>query len=102
MTAGAVRDTAKILREHIVAIAAHKLEAAVDDIELAESRAYVRGTPTRGISVAEIANTAYFDAPSLPPEVPAGLEASARYKAEVASIWVNATHVCTCEVDVVT
>ena len=36
MTAGAVRETAAILRERIVAIAAHKLEAAVDDIELAE------------------------------------------------------------------
>ena len=45
MTAGAVRETAAILRERIVAIAAHKLEAAVDDIELAESRASVRGTP---------------------------------------------------------
>ena len=45
MTAGAVRETAAILRERIVAIAAHKLEAAVDDIELADSRATVRGTP---------------------------------------------------------
>ncbi|HVJ98995.1 MAG TPA: xanthine dehydrogenase family protein molybdopterin-binding subunit, partial [Acidimicrobiia bacterium] len=37
MTAGAVRETAKILRERLAAIAAHKLEAAPDDIELAES-----------------------------------------------------------------
>ncbi|MBV9412463.1 MAG: xanthine dehydrogenase family protein, partial [Acidimicrobiia bacterium] len=44
MTAGAVRDTASILRERIAAIAAHKLEAAVEDIELAGSRASVRGT----------------------------------------------------------
>jgi len=34
--------------------------------------------------------------------VPAGLEASARYAATSGSIWVNATHVCTCEVDIVT
>ena len=34
--------------------------------------------------------------------MPAGLEASARYTAANASIWVNATHVCTCEVDVET
>ncbi len=100
MTAGAVRETAKILRERIVAIAAHKLEAAVEDIELADSRATVRGTPSVGISLAEIAAAAYFEpATRLPPGVPAGLEASARYTAEVASIWVNATHVCTCEVD---
>ena len=84
------------------AIAAHKLEAAVDDIELAGSRATVRGTPAIGISLREIAALAYFEPYSLPPGVPAGLEASARYTAEAPVIWVNATHVCTCEVDVET
>ena len=34
--------------------------------------------------------------------MPAGLEASARYTADVPVVWVNATHVCTCEVDVAT
>ena len=102
MTAGAIRETATILRERIRAIAAHQLEAAVDDIELDESRAHVRGTPSVGISVAEIAALAYFEPHALPPDVPAGLEASARYTATMASIWVNATHVCTCEVDVET
>ncbi|MEX1006585.1 MAG: xanthine dehydrogenase family protein molybdopterin-binding subunit [Acidimicrobiia bacterium] len=102
MTAGAVRETASLLRDRIVAIAAHKLEAAAEDIELANSRASVRGSPSVGISLAEIAALAYFDAYSLPPGVPAGLEASARYTTHRGSIWVNATHVCTCEVDVVT
>ncbi len=102
MTAGAVRETARVLRERIVAIAAHKLEAATEDIELAESRASVRGTPSKGIPLAEIAATAYFDTPALPPGVSAGLEASARYTADTPIIWVNATHVCTCEVDVTT
>jgi carbon-monoxide dehydrogenase large subunit len=102
MTAGAVRETATILRERLVAIAAHRLEAAVADIELVGSRASVRGTPAIGISLREMAALAYFNPSSLPPGVPAGLEASARYTAENASIWVNATHVCTCEVDVAT
>jgi carbon-monoxide dehydrogenase large subunit len=102
MTAGAVRETATILTERIRAIAAHKLEAAVDDIELAASRATVRGTPSIGISLREIAALAYFEPFSLPPGVPAGLEASARYTAQAPVIWVNATHVCTCEVDVET
>ena len=39
MLAGAVGETAAVLRERIVAIAAHHLEAAPDDIELAESEA---------------------------------------------------------------
>ena len=37
---------------------------------------------------------------ALPPGTPPGLEATARYAAVAGSIWVNATHVCTCEVDV--
>jgi carbon-monoxide dehydrogenase large subunit len=100
MTAGAVRETAKVLTERIRAIAAHQLEAAVDDIELAESRAFVRGTPSVSVSLAEIADLAYFRTHKLPEGVPSGLEASARYTAASAQIWVNATHVCTCEVDV--
>jgi carbon-monoxide dehydrogenase large subunit len=99
MTAGAIRETATILSDKIRAIAAHRLEAAVDDIELAESRATVRGTPTVGVSFAEIAALAYFNPQRLPPGVPAGLEASARYTSTTGSIWVNASHVCTCEVD---
>ena len=31
-----------------------------------------------------------------------GLEASGRYRTQASSIWANATHVCTCEVDVET
>jgi carbon-monoxide dehydrogenase large subunit len=102
MTAGAIRETASVLHDRIRAIAAHRLEAAVDDIELAESRAFVRGTPSIGLTLADIASLAYFQPQSLPPGVPAGLEASARYAAANASIWVNATHICTCEVDVET
>ena len=98
MTAGAIRETSAVLRERIVAIAAHKFEAAPEDIELAESRATVRGTPSVGISLAEVATIAYFQPEALPPGVPAGLEASARYTAK-SNIWVNATHFCTCEVD---
>ena len=81
MIAGAVQETAAILRERICAIAAHKLEAAVEDIELADSQATVRGTPTKGVSLAEIAHTAYTDLWSMPPGTPPGLEATARYAA---------------------
>jgi carbon-monoxide dehydrogenase large subunit len=102
MTAGAVRETAAVLRDRILAIAAHKLEADVEDIELADSRAHVRGAPSTGVSFAELASVAYFEPGSLPPAVPAGLEASARYAADAPVIWVNATHVCTCEVDAIT
>jgi aerobic carbon-monoxide dehydrogenase large subunit len=101
MTAGAVRDTSLILRDRIATIAAHRFEAAAEDIEIAESRVFVRGSPAVGISLGELAALAYFG-PTLPPGVEAGLEASARFTATAPTIWVNATHVCTCEVDVTT
>lgn len=102
MLAGAVAETASILRERITAIAAHTLEASPDDIEIVGGRASVRGTPSSGLSIAEIAQIAYFKVHALPPEVPPGLEASARYRAQAPLIWANATHVCTCEVDLST
>lgn len=101
MTAGAVRETAAVLRDRVRAIAAHKLGAAVGDIELAESRASARGRPALGISFQELAALA-DDPAALPPGVPAGLEASAPYTANNPAIFVNASHVCTCEVDVKT
>src|SRR5699024_6009686 len=52
MLAGAVRETASLLRAKLVAIAAHQLEASPDDIELTESHARVRGTPTASVSLA--------------------------------------------------
>jgi carbon-monoxide dehydrogenase large subunit len=102
MIAGAVAETAVLLRERIVAIAAHQLEAAAEDIELARSHATIRGTPTKSIPLAKIAQLAYFHPDRLPPEVPAGLEAIGRYTAASPWAWTNATHICTCEVDVET
>ena len=102
MIAGAIATTAGTLRDRIIAIAAHRLEAAEEDIEVSGGRATVRGTPTIGITIAEIANLAYFEPAALPPGVPPGLEASGRYQTPSPMAWVNATHVCTCEVDVVT
>lgn len=102
MLAGAITETAAGLRARIVQIAAHLLEAAPEDIELARSRAAVRGTPAKAVTLREIAEAAYFRPHELPEGVPAGLEASGRYAAPAPMIWANATHVCTCEVDVET
>lgn len=102
MVAGAVRATAATLRERLLAIAAHRLGVGADEIELAGSRATVRGAPDTGLSFAEIAEIAYFHGDGLPPGVPPGLECSGRYRSPHMSIWANATHVCTCEVDVET
>ena len=79
MTAGAVGETAAILRERLVAIAAHKLEAAPEDIELAASRASVRGHARRRRLVRRRSPASPTSSPSrCRPACPPGLEASAR------------------------
>jgi carbon-monoxide dehydrogenase large subunit len=102
MLAGAVAATATVLRERLVAIAAHRLEAAADDIELAEGSAFVRGTPTASVRIADLAAMAYYESHLLPPDAQSGLEASERYTKSMMPVWANASHVCTCEVDVAT
>ena len=99
MIAGAIRDTAAVLRERIAAIAAHKLEAAPEDIVLQDGTAMVKGSPSVSVTLAEIADAAYFGTGRLPKDIDVGLEATVRYRAEAPVVWANATHVCTCEVD---
>jgi carbon-monoxide dehydrogenase large subunit len=100
MIAGAIAETAATLRDRIVAIASYRLEVGPEDIELAHGRATVRTNPDAGLSLAEIATTAYFNVAALPPGVPAGLEASGRYHNKTMTTWANASHVCTCEIDI--
>ena len=103
MIAGAIATTAAALRERIVAIAAHKLEAAPDDIELAGSRATVRGTPTIGLSLAEIADIAYSRlGVAAARRCRRGSRPAAGTRPSAPMTWANATHVCTCEVDLAT
>ena len=104
MTAGAVGETAAILRERLVAIAAHKLEAAPEDIELAGEPGERAGHARRRRLVRRRwPRIAYFE----PQPAAAGHARRASRRAPAtrrapARSWVNATHVCTCEVDVAT
>ena len=52
----AVDIAAKRVREKIIKLAAHLLEAAEHDIELDQGRAFVRGVPQMGKSFAELAS----------------------------------------------
>ncbi|WP_420637464.1 xanthine dehydrogenase family protein molybdopterin-binding subunit [Candidatus Poriferisocius sp.] len=95
---GAARAAASGVREKVVAIAAHLLEASADDLEVADGVIAVRGTPTASVSMAQVAATAYQNSDALPAGMEAGLEHTARYKAPP-NTHSNACHMCTCEVD---
>lgn len=102
MTAGAVEEAGAILRDKIVALAAHHLKVAESEVVLAHSTASVRDDPSKQVSFGELAYVAYYSPQALPPGMSPELEASARYVAKAPILWSNATHACTCEVDVAT
>lgn len=104
MTAGAVNEAGTILRRQLVAMAAARLEVDESEIELGGSKAFARNDADKRVSFADLAYRAHYEPQMLPPGMSASLEATARYTAPpTAPIhWANATHACTCEVDVVT
>lgn len=59
----AVRIAAEDLRRRLVRLAAEKLEASAEDLDVGEGRVYVRGSPERGMTLAQVAAAAQF-APS--------------------------------------
>jgi carbon-monoxide dehydrogenase large subunit len=105
MTAGAVHEAGTMLRKQLVAMAAHRLGVDEDAIELGGSRAYVRNDPaedSRSVMFADLAYRAYYQPQQLPPGMSASLEATARFTSAAPIHWANATHACTCDVDVKT
>jgi aerobic carbon-monoxide dehydrogenase large subunit len=97
----AIRQTAIAVRERVVAIAAHLLEAAPEDLDVADGSISVVGTPTRGVTLAQVAMTAYLNPGGLPPGVEPGLDITTRYQAPM-FMFSNACHVCTVEIGPVT
>jgi carbon-monoxide dehydrogenase large subunit len=98
MIGAAVHDAAEVLKEKVFAIAGHLLEAAPEDLEIAERVVSVKGTPAKQVTMAQVAQTAYQGSATLPPEIDPVLEVVHRYAAPP-GMWSNAAHACTVEVD---
>jgi carbon-monoxide dehydrogenase large subunit len=96
---GAAQQAAREVRARIIAIAANELEAAPDDLEIVDGHVHVVGTPTRGVTVADVARKAYYEPGNLPPGQAPGLEGQARYTPASPVTWSNACHICVVEVD---
>ncbi|MCW1970268.1 MAG: molybdopterin-dependent oxidoreductase [Anaerolineae bacterium] len=90
-----VRAAGKVRRK-AMQIAAHMLEASVDDIVLQDGAYMVKGVPSKRLSLAEIASKAYTD--SLPDDMDPGLEAHDFFKPPEL-VYPFGAHVAVVEVD---
>jgi aerobic carbon-monoxide dehydrogenase large subunit len=83
MSGGAVAAACDVIASRVKAIASRLLEVSAADLILENGNVSVEGTDRR-LSLTEVAHTWYRKPQLLPPDVdPAGLEATAGYKAKV-------------------
>ncbi len=78
-------------------IVAHKLEAAPEDIEVADGHFRVKGSPDKALTLADVATEAYIPA-DLPEGDEPGLDETAFYDPEN-FVWPFGAHACVTEVD---
>ena len=99
MAGGAALHTARALREKVLEVASHLMEANVDDLEIVDGAVGVRGVPVSAKPLATIAVEAA--SASLPEGVDGTLEVTRNYDGGQGG-WSGGTHCAIVEVDVET
>jgi carbon-monoxide dehydrogenase large subunit len=92
-----IARSANKLVEKAKKIAAHNLEAAPEDIELADGKFAVKGSPDKGLTIAEIAGAAYVTM-DMPEGMEPGLEETTFYDPEN-FVFPFGAHACIVDVD---
>lgn len=93
----AIHKSIAKIKEKAKLLAAHQLEAAVEDIEWENGRAFVKGSPDRGMSLQDIALQAHV-AYNLPEGMEPVLTATTFYDPPN-STFPFGTHICVVEID---
>jgi aerobic carbon-monoxide dehydrogenase large subunit len=99
LAGGACKLAAATLRERLQSVAGQILEADTSDIELADGRAFVRGTDL-GVEVQQLARAAYHQSYRFPAIAQTGLSAVATY--DPYGTFSNASHIAIVAVDIAT
>jgi carbon-monoxide dehydrogenase large subunit len=98
----AIHGASARLKEKVLHVAAHLLEANPDDLELDGGHVLVRGLPQRAVPFSELARAGV---PGWASKLPAGLEPGLEatfYFVPPTVTWANAAHVAVIEVDIET
>ena len=95
----AIYEASERLKEKVLRLGAHLLEANPDDLEFAEGKVFVRGLPKRSVSFSDLARASVPGwASKLPEDLEPGLEATFYFVPPTVT-WANAAHVAVIEVD---
>ena len=98
VSAGAALGAARVLKQKLLRIAAHLLEAPLEDLELVEGAIRVRGAPTSRMTIAQLAQKAYLAPTELPPGMQPGLEATHAFDPPPLT-FSSGTHICQVEIE---
>jgi carbon-monoxide dehydrogenase large subunit/6-hydroxypseudooxynicotine dehydrogenase subunit gamma len=98
VTGSAVRGAGREVAHRIRELAAHMLEVAEADVEMADGRVQVRGAATNGVSLAEVWQAAQPGSNWLQTGEPAGLGSRHRFDVDHMTYPYGA-HICLVEVD---
>ena len=115
VAAGGIGKAATEIQAKVLEIAAHKLEAAVNDLVIEDGHVYVRGSAGSSLSLEEVAEAAYFRTFELPAGMTSGLSATSIYEPEgvdhlpdsngqmdACVSYSNSTHVAVVDIDLAT
>ncbi|HVF32573.1 MAG TPA: xanthine dehydrogenase family protein molybdopterin-binding subunit [Acidimicrobiales bacterium] len=97
MAGGAALHNARDLRQKVLDVASHLMEASADDLEIVEGSVAVKGVPVSARSLASIAAAAAVEG-ALPEGVDGTLEVARNYDGGKGG-WSGGTHCCIVEVD---
>ena len=89
------------VQEKAKRICAALLEAAPEDIELADGKFHVKGSPDKSMTMAEISGAAHIPPNELPADIEPGLEETSFYDPEN-FVFPFGAHACVVDVDVET
>ncbi len=96
---GATILASRDVRDKVLRLAASMLEANASDLELADGRVSVRGSPSRGVSFGEVARRAAFEPDLLPEGEEPGLEAMRRFVPPDPGTFASSAHAAHVELD---
>lgn len=99
MGAGSARMAARAVKKIALEIAAKLLEANAADLEIEDGDIFVRGTPTKKVTVPDVARVAWFAPSNLPEGFRQGIEAQVDFKVPDGAGWVSACHACIVAID---